>query len=68
VPAAGQQSARYWQGKAAAIRLAIEDSDITPTKFPAIALQEMAVWILDKPNTSEMPTHKRSSLEDVAMM
>jgi hypothetical protein len=50
------------------MRLAIEDSDITPTKFPASALREMAVWILDEPNASEMPTLKRSSLEEVAMM
>ena len=67
VSAAGQ-SEKYPQGKAAAMRLAIEDSDITPTEFPACALRETAVWILDEPNTSEMPTLKRSSLEEVAMM
>jgi 6-phosphogluconolactonase len=66
VSAAGQ-SDKYPQGKAAAMRLAIEDSEITPAEFPASALRETAVWILDEPNASEMPTLKRSSLEEVAM-
>jgi hypothetical protein len=68
VPAAGQQSETYRQDKAAAMRLAIEDSDITPTEFPAFSLRGIAVWILAEPNASEMPTLKRSSLEDMVMM
>jgi hypothetical protein len=45
------------------MRLAIEDSDITPVKFPACALRETAMWVLDEPNASETPTLKRSILE-----
>jgi len=66
VSAAGQ-SEKYPQGKASAMRLAIEDPEITPAKFPACALRETAVWILDEPNASEMPSLKRSSLEEVAV-
>lgn len=66
VSAAGK-SEKYPKGKAAAMRLAIEDPVITPKEFPACALRETAVWILDEPNASEMPTLKRSSLEDVVV-
>lgn len=64
VSAAGK-SDKYPQGKASAMRLAIEDADITPAQFPACALRETAVWILDEPNASAMPNLKRSSLADV---
>lgn len=63
VSAAGK-SDKYPKGKAAAMRLAIEDSEITPSQFPACALRRTARWILDEPNGSEMPSLKRASQED----
>jgi len=66
VSAAGQ-SEKYPKGKASAMRLAIEDSEITPAEFPACALRETAIWILDEPNASEMPSLKRSSLAQVSV-
>merc|ERR1711966_540382 len=53
ISAAGQ-SVKYPNGKASAMRLAIADEDVTPKDFPASALRENAVWILDAPNGSEM--------------
>jgi 6-phosphogluconolactonase len=68
VSAAGQ-SDKYPQGKAAAMRLAMEDPDITPAEFPACALRATTLWILDEPNASELrlPSWKRSTLEDVSV-
>ena len=63
VSAAGK-SEKYPQGKASAMRLAIEDGEITPAEFPACALREKATWILDEPNASEMPSRKKSSLSE----
>jgi len=53
ISAAGQ-SAKYPNGKASAMRLAISDDKVTPKDFPASALREYAVWILDAPNGSEL--------------
>mmetsp|Transcript_17290 Transcript_17290/g.37324 ORF Transcript_17290/g.37324 Transcript_17290/m.37324 type:complete len:307 (+) Transcript_17290:92-1012(+) len=53
ISAAGQ-SVKYPNGKASAMNLAIADKDVTPKDFPASALRECAVWILDEPNGSEM--------------
>ena len=53
ISAAGK-SPKYPNGKASAMRLAIADSEVTPRDFPASALRESAVWILDEPNGSEM--------------
>ena len=53
ISAAGQ-SEKYPNGKAGAMRLAIGEEDITPKEFPASALRECAVWILDEPNGSEL--------------
>jgi hypothetical protein len=36
------------------MRLAISDENVTPKDFPASALREYAVWILDAPNGSEL--------------
>ena len=44
----------YPNGKAGAMRLAIGEEDITPKDFPASALRQCAVWILDEPNGSEL--------------
>jgi 6-phosphogluconolactonase len=66
VSAAGK-SEKYPKGKAAAMRLAIEDSEITPNEFPACALRSTARWILDEPNGSEMPSLKRASKEDLLL-
>ena len=67
VVAAAGKSEKYPNGKASAMRLAMADPDITPAQFPACALRESAVWILDEPNASEMPSFPRSSLEDVVV-
>jgi 6-phosphogluconolactonase/glucosamine-6-phosphate isomerase/deaminase len=64
ISAAGQ-SEKYPKGKASAMRLAIEDDAITPVEFPASALRQTAIWILDEPNASEMPSLKRSTLKEV---
>ncbi|KAL7539695.1 hypothetical protein ACHAWF_006481 [Thalassiosira exigua] len=53
ISAAGK-SAKYPNGKAGAMRLAIADEVVTPEEFPASALREHAVWILDGPNGSEI--------------
>ncbi len=53
ISAAGQ-SAKYPNGKASAMRLAISDETVTPNDFPASAMRESAVWILDAPNGSEL--------------
>jgi len=53
ISAAGK-SAKYPNGKASAMRLAVADEDVTPKDFPASALREHAVWIFDAPNGSEM--------------
>jgi 6-phosphogluconolactonase len=64
VSAAGK-SDKYPKGKASAMRLAMEDPEITPDQFPACAIRDKALWILDEPNASEMPSFPRSSLEQV---
>ena len=66
ISAAGK-SEKYPQGKAAAMQLAIADEEITPAKFPACALRETALWILDEPNASEMPSLPRKTLAEVAL-
>ena len=53
ISAAGK-SEKYPNGKAGAMRLAIGEEDITPKDFPASALRQCAVWILDEPNGSEL--------------
>lgn len=53
ISAAGK-SVKYPNGKAGAMRLAIADETVTPKDFPASALRECAIWILDEPNASEM--------------
>jgi 6-phosphogluconolactonase len=53
ISAAGK-SDKYPKGKAGAMRLAIADEKVTPKDFPASALRECAIWILDEPNSSEM--------------
>jgi len=53
ISAAGK-SVKYPNGKSAAMRLAIADESVTPKDFPACALREYAVWILDEPNGSDM--------------
>jgi 6-phosphogluconolactonase len=67
VSAAGQ-SEKYPKGKSAAMRLAIEDENITPQEFPACALRETATWILDEANASDMPGLKRSTLDEFAVV
>ncbi|KAL3783477.1 hypothetical protein HJC23_000315 [Cyclotella cryptica] len=53
ISAAGK-SEKYPNGKAGAMRLAIAEKSVTPKEFPACALRESAVWILDEPNGSEL--------------
>lgn len=53
ISAAGQ-SIKYPNGKASAMKLAIADGSVTTKYFPASALREHAVWILDEPNGSAM--------------
>ena len=53
ISAAGK-SVKYPNGKAGAMRLAIADETVTPKDFPASALRECAIWILDEANASEM--------------
>ncbi|KAL7483330.1 hypothetical protein ACHAW6_008983 [Cyclotella cf. meneghiniana] len=53
ISAAGK-SDKYPNGKAGAMRLAIAEESVTPKEFPASALRECAVWILDEPNGSEL--------------
>ena len=53
ISAAGQ-SVKYPNGKASAMRMAIADESVTPKDFPASALREYAIWILDEPNGSEI--------------
>jgi len=65
VVAAAGKSEKYPNGKASAMRLAIEEESSCPKEFPASALRQTAVWILDEPNASEMPSRKRSTLQDV---
>ena len=62
ISAAGK-SPKYPNGKASAMRLAIADENVTPKEFPASALRENAVWILDEPNGSEMKEIGLSSVE-----
>jgi len=64
ISAAGK-SPKYPNGKASAMRLAMEDDVITPVGFPASALRQTAVWILDEPNASEMPSIQRTVPQDV---
>ena len=66
VSAAGK-SEKYPQGKAAAMQLAIADESIEPGAFPACALRETALWILDEPNASEMPALPRTTLSAVSV-
>lgn len=68
VVAAAGKSEKYPKGKASAMRLAVEDPDITPSQFPACALRQSAIWILDEPNASEMPSLKRSTLDEVLLV
>ena len=63
VSAAGK-SDKYPQGKASAMRLAVDDEQVTPAEFPASALRGTTVWILDEPNGSEMPSRPRATLEE----
>jgi 6-phosphogluconolactonase len=65
VVAAAGQSAKYPKGKAEAMKLAIQYPDVRPQLFPACALREDAIWILDEANASDMPEMKRSKLEEV---
>ncbi|KAL7508832.1 hypothetical protein ACHAXN_005893 [Cyclotella atomus] len=53
ISAAGK-SEKYPNGKAGAMKLAIGEENITPKDFPASALRQSAVWILDEPNGSEL--------------
>jgi 6-phosphogluconolactonase len=53
VSAAGK-SAKYPKGKADAMGLAISDGDVTFRTFPASALRQTAIWILDEPNASNL--------------
>jgi len=66
VSAAGK-SEKYPKGKASAMRLAVDDEDITPAEFPACALRETTQWIFDEPNASEMPDRPRTTLEQVLL-
>lgn len=66
VSAAGK-SEKYPQGKAAAMRLAIEDEETFPGAFPACSLRETALWILDEPNASELPSLPRTTLSDLSL-
>lgn len=61
VSAAGK-SEKYPSGKASAMRLAVDDEQVTPAEFPACALRGTTVWILDEPNGSEMPSRPRATL------
>lgn len=54
VIAAAGQSVKYPNGKASAMKLAILDENVTPSTFPACALRECALWILDEANGSEI--------------
>lgn len=63
VVAAGK-SEKYPNGKASAMRLAVDDEQVTPTEFPACALRVTTVWIFDEPNGSEMPSRPRASLNE----
>ena len=47
------KSAKYPNGKASAMRLAVTDEDVMPEDFRASALREYALWIFDEPNGSE---------------
>jgi 6-phosphogluconolactonase len=67
VVAAAGQSVKYPKGKAEAMKLAIADPDASPQRFPACALREDAIWILDEANASDMPEMKRSNLEEVSI-
>ncbi len=53
ISAAGK-SAKYPNGKAEVMRSAIEDGEVTPRDFSVSALQEHSLWILDKPNGSNV--------------
>lgn len=61
VSAAGK-SDKYPKGKAAAMKLAVDDEEITPSKFPASALRKTTQWIFDEPNASDMPSRPRTTL------
>ena len=63
VSAAGK-SEKYPKGKASAMRLAVDDEEITPAEFPACALRETTTWIFDEPNASEIPSHSVTSLDE----
>lgn len=65
ISAAGQ-SEKYPNGKAAAMRMAIADEEVTPKTFPASALRENAIWILDEPNGSEMESELSTVEKTVA--
>ena len=54
VIAAAGKSVKYPNGKLSAMRMAIVDENVTPTSFPACALRECALWILDEANGSEV--------------
>ena len=54
VIAAAGWSVKYPNGKSSAMRMAIVDENVTPSTFPACALRECALWILDEANGSEM--------------
>lgn len=64
VSAAGK-SPKYPNGKASAMRLAVDDEEITPSEFPACALRYSVKWIFDEPNASEMPSRHPTSLDSV---
>ncbi|GAX18874.1 6-phosphogluconolactonase [Fistulifera solaris] len=63
VSAAGK-SDKYPKGKASAMRLAVDDEQVTPAEFPACALRGTTVWIFDEPNGSEMPSRQRATLDE----
>ncbi|GAX11018.1 6-phosphogluconolactonase [Fistulifera solaris] len=63
VSAAGK-SDKYPKGKASAMRMAVDDEQVTPAEFPACALRGTTVWIFDEPNGSEMPSRPRATLDE----
>jgi 6-phosphogluconolactonase len=63
VSAAGK-SEKYPKGKASAMRMAVDDEQVTPHEFPACALRGTTVWIFDEPNGSETPLRPRATLDE----
>ena len=59
---AAGQSEKYPKGKADAMYKAIADKSVTPQDFPASALREHAVWILDQANASELEGFSLSNI------